>query len=151
MLVNVMHKAAGTRNWPRGYWPIPMETFLPSVPAFACLRHGEGHCPSTLGTVLTWQWQPGPKQTLTNAWSTSQLGTNSSLRCWPDAWLPRSSYTNHLLAIHFHCRKLLASPHWKELREEIQARCSQGMESAKQNWENQEERNKIGNLLFSQW
>ena len=42
-----------------------METGLGSEPAFACLLYS----PSTLGTGRTWQWQPGPKQTLTMLWA----------------------------------------------------------------------------------
>ena len=50
---------------PGWYWPVPMETGLGSEPAFACLLYS----PSTLGTGRTWQWQPGPKQTLTMLWA----------------------------------------------------------------------------------
>lgn len=131
-----------------GLLTVPMETLLVSEPAFACLQLSEDHCCSTLGTILTWQGQPGPWQTLTNAMSTSQLGTNYHPRCSPNAWLLKSSYTNHLLAIRCYYWKLLATLHWKDLGEEIQASCSQDIEFEKQNQKNQEKRNEISNLLF---
>lgn len=82
---------------------------LLSLPLPVCCTL-EAIAPALLGqTLRIWQWQPGPKQTLTNTMSTSQLGTKSRLRYWPDACLLKSSYTNHLWAIHYHYWKLLAS------------------------------------------
>lgn len=145
MLLNMVHKAVGTHSWPWGYWPVPMETGVACEPALARLLHS----PCTLGTGWTWQWQPGPKQTLTVSWAYP-----SSCEALARCMAPKASHTQIFTSRSGSLILLTATsrPQWKELGEEIQANCSQDLEFEKTKQKNQEERNKIGNLpFFKRW
>lgn len=145
MLLNMVHEAVGTHNWPWGYWPVPMETGVACEPALARLLHS----PCTLGTGWTWQWQPGPKQPLTMPWAYP-----SSYEALARCMAPTASRTQIFTSSSDSLILLTATsrPQGKELGEEIQANYSQDLEFEKAKQKNQEERNKVGNVpFFKRW